>query len=155
MAAPTLIEQVRLNVGDYSTEFQILPDDVYQFLLDKYNNNVNRSSIDAARYILFELPKIPTRERTGQIEVWNEWANAYRRALEMFLKDPNLSLSNFMPYAGGISKMDMYLNDVDNDNVRPALYKGFAHGIRAYNQENKTRDDSLPFYYEVEDECKD
>lgn len=145
MAAPTLIEQVRLNVGDNNPEFQILPDDVYEWLLTKYNSNVNRSSLDAARYILFELPKIPTRERTGQIEVWNEWANAYRRALELFIKDPNLSLSTFMPYAGGISKEDMYLNDIDNDNVRPELHKGFSHGTRAYNVNNSTCDETNYF----------
>lgn len=143
MAAPTLIEQVRLNVGDNNTEFQILPDDVYQWLLDKYSNNVNRSSLDAARFILFELPKIPTRERTGQIEVWNEWANAYRRALEMFIKDPNLSLSTFVPYAGGISKEDMYQNDINNDNVRPLIHKGFSQGTRAYNVRNQTNDESI------------
>ena len=136
MAAPTLIEQVRLNVGDNSTDFQILPDDTYQFLLDKYRGNVNRSSLDAARYIIFELTKFPTRERTGQIEVWNEWANAYRKALELFIKDPNLTLSVAVPYAGGISKQDMFDNDANNDNVRPTIYKGFASGTRPYNTDN-------------------
>lgn len=136
MAALPLIEQVRLNVGDNSPDLQILPDDTYDFLLGKYKNNVNRSSLDAARYILFELTKFPTRERTGQIEVWNEWVNAYRKALELFIKDPNLTLSVAMPYAGGISKQDMFENDADNDNVRPAIYKGFARGTRPYNTDN-------------------
>jgi hypothetical protein len=143
MAAPTLIEQVRLNVGDNNAEFQILPDDTYQWLLDKYSNNVNRSSMDAARYILFELTKFPTRERTGQIEVWNEWVNAYRKALELFIKDPNLTVMIPVPYAGGISKDDMRQNDSDNDNVRPAIHKGFAHGVRAYNVDNSTDNESM------------
>lgn len=143
MAAPTLIEQVRLNVGDNNTEFQILPDDTYQWLLDKYNNNVNRSSLDAAKYILFELTKFPTRERTGQIEVWNEWVNAYRKALELFIKDPNLTSIIPVPYAGGISKSDMKSNDSDNDNVRPELHKGFSRGARVYNVDNSTDNESL------------
>jgi hypothetical protein len=143
MAALPLIEQVRLNVGDNSIDFQILTDDTYQFLLDKYTNNVNRSSLDAARYIMFELTKFPTRERTGQIEVWNEWVNAYRKALELFIKDPNLSLGVLMPYAGGISKEDMYQNDANNDNVRPQVYSGFARGVRVYNTDNSTTDQSL------------
>jgi hypothetical protein len=140
MAALPLIEQVRLNVGDNSPDFQILPDDTYDFLLSKYKNNVNRSSLDAARYILFELTKFPTRERTGQIEVWNEWANAYRKALELFIKDPNLTLSVAMPYAGGISKQDMFENDANNDNVRPSIYKGFSRGTRPYNTDNSVED---------------
>jgi hypothetical protein len=143
MAAPTLIEQVRLNVGDNSSDFQILPDDTYEWLLNKYNNNVNRSSLDAARYILFELTKFPTRERTGQIEVWNEWVNAYRKALELFLKDPTLQPFVLVPYASGISKQDMQENDSVDDNVRPAIHKGFAHGVRAYNVENSTDDESI------------
>ena len=143
MAAPTLIEQVRLNVGDTDAEFQILPDDTYQWLLDKYSNNVNRSSLDAAKFILFELTKFPTRERTGQIEVWNEWVNAYRKALELFIKDPNLTTMVPMPYAGGISKSDMKANDSSDDNVRPELYKGFSHGYRTYNVDNETKDESF------------
>lgn len=146
MAAPTLIEQVRLAVGDNGSDFQILPDDTYEWLLNKYNNNVNRSSLDAARYILFELTKFPTRERTGQIEVWNEWVNAYRKALELFLKDPTLQPFVLMPYAGGISKSDMYLNDSEDDNVRPVIHKGFSHGERAYNVKNSTSDESLILY---------
>lgn len=142
MAAPSIIEQVRLNVGDNSPDIQILPDDTYQFLLDKYSNNVNRSSLDAAKYILFELTKFPTRERTGQIEIWNEWANAYRKALELFIKDPNLGLSVILPYAGGISKQDMFDNDMDNDNVRPSIHQGISRGKRVYNTDNCVMDDS-------------
>lgn len=129
----TPIQEVRLNVGDSSTDYQVLPDDTYQFLLDKYGGNVNRASLDAARYILFELTKAPTRERAGQIEVWNEWVNAYRKALEMFIKDPNLSLITAQPYAGGISKEDMQANDANTDNVRPAFYQGYARGKHVYD----------------------
>jgi len=143
MPAPTLIEQVRLNVGDTDPEFPLLPDDTYQWLLDKYEDNVNRSALDAARFLLFELSRYPTRERSGQIEVWNEWANTYRKALELFLKDPNLNTIVAVPYAGGISKSDMKSNDTNNDNVRPAFYSHFGSGRRVYNHNNDTCDERV------------
>lgn len=142
----TPVQEVRLLVGDLSNDFQILPDESYDYFLEKRNGNVNRAAIDAARCILFELTKIPTRERTGQIEVWNEWANAYRRALELFIKNPDLSLSTIVPYAGGISKSDMKSNDMDNDNVRPGVYKGISTGEHVYNKDTDSDDDTGIFY---------
>lgn len=132
----TPIQEVRLYVGDSNIDMLILPDETYQYFLDKYSGNVNRAALDAAKCILFELTKAPTRERAGQVEVWNEWANAYRKALQLFLKDPNLSLSTFQPYAGGISKADMQANDANEDNVRPAFYQGFssADGTPVYDR---------------------
>lgn len=142
--ALTLIEQVRLTVGDYSEDMQILPDETYQWFLDKNENNVNRSALEAARCILMELTKIPTRERTGNIEVWNEWANAYRKALLEMIRNPALFLSVPVPYAGGISKSDMRTNDANNDNVRPVIYRGIQDGIRPWNQHNKIHNDTIP-----------
>jgi len=45
-------------------------------------------------------------------------ANAYRLALEMYLKDPNLNpvLNNCGAYAGGISISDMAANVANTDN---------------------------------------
>lgn len=138
--ALTPIEATRLNVGDFGDP-QILTDEDYQYLLDKYDGSVRRASIDAANAILFYLAKWPTRERTGNLEVWSDWANAYRKALETFLKDPNFNVPNALAYAGGISKSDMLANDANNDNVRPQVYQGMSDGIRVYNSDNCTDDD--------------
>lgn len=110
------IDRVRLNVGDIWPDMEILHDEDYQYFLDKNNGNENRASIDAARAILFALTRM-MRERTGDIEVYgSDWFNNYRKALEMLIKDPNLSLSIAMPYAGGISRSDMCANDSNPDN---------------------------------------
>ncbi len=132
--AITLIEELRYNVGDISEDFQILPDSTYEWLLTKYSNNISACIKDAARFCLFGLANFPTRERTGQIEVWNDWANTYRKALEYLLKDTTLSLGGVLvPYAGGISKEDMANNDAVIDNLRPRLYAGFGVGKNVYN----------------------
>lgn len=136
----SLIDQTRLNVGDIDPNFEVLNDQAYEWYLDKNSNNVRLASLDAARAILFSLSRF-TRERTGDIEVYGaEWASNYRRALELFLKDPNFNVAIAMPYAGGISKQDMYDNDANTDNVRPKLYVGIADGETSYNT---TNDDNL------------
>ena len=142
--ALTPIEEVRLLTGDFGDP-QILTDEDYQYFLDKYDGNARRASLDAARAILFYLARWPTRERTGDIEVWNDWANAYRKALEAFIKDPNFNVPNAIAYAGGTSKADMRSNDANNDNVRQQIYQGFSDGVRVYNTDNSVEDDARYF----------
>lgn len=143
--ALTLIEQVRLMVGDVG-DTPILTDEDYQFLLDKYDDSVRRAALDAAQAILFQLASYPTRERTGDIEVWNEWANAYRKALELFITNPAYSIPSAIAYAGGISKSDMKANDLDNDNVQKKIYQGISDGERVYNHDNSVDDDARYYY---------
>lgn len=117
------IDRVRLNVGDIWPDMEMLHDEDYQYFLDKNNGNENRASIDAARAILFALTRM-TRERTGDIEVYGaDWFNNYRKALEMIIKDPNLSLSLAMPYAGGISLSDMAQNNANPDNNQVVKFR--------------------------------
>ena len=139
--ALTPTQECRLNVGDFGDP-QILTDTDYQHFLSKYDGNTRRASLDAAKAIMFYLARWPTRERCSDIEVWNEWANAYRKALETFIKDPNFSVPNAIAYAGGISKSDMLTNDSNNDNVRQQIYQGFSDGVRVYNTDNSTDNDA-------------
>lgn len=131
------IMQVRLAVGDTSQEFEILGDDEYAFFLDKYNGNVNRATTDAARAILFNLTRF-VRERIDDVgEVYtNDWFKNYREALVEMLRNPNLSMSIPMPYAGGISKSDMEVNDANSDNAVRDIYIGFTEGKKLYYQDN-------------------
>ena len=145
--ALTLIQEVRLMVGDFADDYQVLTDEDYQYFLDKYDGSVRRASLDAARAIMFFIARWPTRERTGDIEVWNEWANAYRNALLSFINDPNFNIPNALAYAGGISKSDMKANDANNDNVRPDIYQGIHKGERVYNHDNCTDDDARYYGY--------
>ena len=143
----TPVESVRLMVGDFDTEFQVLADSDYEHLLDKYDGSERRAALDAARAIMFYLARWPTRERTGSIEVWNEWANAYKRALESFINNPEFNVPSALAYAGGISKSDMKANDANNDNVQAPIYKGIGSGTRPYNQDNSTADDASYYGY--------
>lgn len=112
------IDRIRLNVGDIWDDFEMLADSDYQYFLDAANGNENRATMDAARAILFKLTRL-TRERTGDIEVYgSEWFKNYMAALQLILKDPNISISIAVPYAGGISRQDMLDNRLNPDTVR-------------------------------------
>lgn len=134
---------LRLNLGDHAQEFEILKDGDYQYFLDKYNGNERRATIDAARAILFALSS-KTRERIDVLEIHgDQWARQYREALIEMLRNPELTLSVAMPYAGGISKQDMYENDNNSDATTRSTYIGFAEGKRLYEQDNSSSGDNV------------
>lgn len=136
--ANSAIDRVRLLVGDIWSDMEMLSDADYQYFLDKYAGNENRAGLDAARAILFKLARL-TRERTGDIEVYgSEWFKDYKAALELLLKNPDLSISIAMPYAGGISKSDMRDNDSNTDNVVRDVYIGSTQNRKLYDQLNPT-----------------
>ena len=112
------VDRIRLNVGDIWEDIEYLTDADYQYFLDAADGNERRATMDAVRAILFKLTRM-TRERTGDIEVYGgDWFNNYMKALLLILKDPNISVSLAVPYAGGISRSDMQANRCDPDNFR-------------------------------------
>lgn len=135
----SLADQVRLLVGDTDPQFPFLSDESYEYVLQKNNNNVNRSAIDAAQMILFSIARF-TRERTAEIEVYgSDFFKAYRDALLIFLNNPNASsvINSAMPYAGGISNSDSAANNANPDNrVVPIVNRQLPSGID-YRQEEE------------------
>ncbi len=114
------IDRIRLAVGDTWEDMEMLSDADYQYFLDSAGSE-RRAMLDAVRAILFKLTRF-TRERTGDIDVYGgEWFTHYRDALNLILKDPNISISVAMPYAGGIDMEDMLNNRCDLRNVRLGL----------------------------------
>ena len=127
------IDRVRLAVGDIWDDMEMLTDADYQYFLDRNDGNENRATLDAARAILFRLTRM-TRERTGDIEVYGgDWFKNYKDALLLILKDPNAAISLAVPYAGGISKSDMFANDANCDNVVREINIGYSQSRRLYD----------------------
>lgn len=127
------IDRIRLAVGDIWDDIEMLKDADYQYFLDRNDGNENRATMDAIKAILFKLARM-TRERTGDIEVYGgEWFDHYYKMLLLLLKDPNASISLAVPYAGGISKTDMYLNDANCDNVVREINIGYSQSRRLYD----------------------
>lgn len=122
--ALTLEQQVRLLYGDTTTSpfYPLLSSDEVLWFLEQNNNNVYNAARQAAVSASFQLAGWSTRERTGQIEVWNNLANSYLKALDNFINQKVTTLpSGLMPYAAGISWASVNENNANPDNVRPAL----------------------------------
>jgi len=113
------IQQVRWEVQDVDAGLPILPDETYVYLIEKNNGSIRRSSLDAARMILFKL-SIDSSDQTVDIFSikGSKAAQQYMQALKLFLKDSNLNPALTMAegYAGGVSKEDMISNLANPDN---------------------------------------
>jgi hypothetical protein len=146
--ALTDVQKVRIIVGDVEGNplFEILDDETYEYLLETTNGDVWQAAIKAAIIISLRIASYPTRERAGNYEVWNSYSTAYLAALQNIIKTPAALLtSRIIPYAGGISKQDMFCNDSNQDNNIQPIYQGFDKGEKPYNHGNSTRDASAFF----------
>ncbi len=133
--ALTPIESVRLLIGDIpgSPFYPLYTDEQIQEFLDLTNQNIQQAARLAAISASFILAGWSTRERTGDIEVWNSLSTQYLKALENVINNPILELPNgMMPYAGGISWVDVCANNRNPDNVRSPLTQ-----IRTCDCDNK------------------
>jgi hypothetical protein len=124
--ALTEVEKVRLTVGDTETSFfyPILSDEEYEYFLEISNDDVMSAAIKAAHAIMFQLSTIPSREKTGEIEVWNDNVKNYLANLKLFLSNPaiyNVLAKGITPYAAGISKIDWEDSLADTDVIRDKL----------------------------------
>jgi hypothetical protein len=114
----TNIEIVRIEVQDIDPSLPLLPDTTYEYLLEKNENNIARTSIDAARIILMQL----SQRGDETVDIFSikgsRVADTYRQALELYLRNPTLNplMQGVSGYFGGVSKSDMIANDANLDN---------------------------------------
>lgn len=119
------IALVRLLVGDVEASifYPILTDEDIAKLLKLEGWNVLKAARRAAITIAFSLSSFPYRERTGNIEVWNNASIEYKKVLDMFIDESgavNLPAS-LIPYAAGISKEDVARANCNPDRNRSPL----------------------------------
>lgn len=116
--AYTNIQKVRIEVADLEPGFPLLSDDEYEYLLEKNNNAIVRTSVDAARIILLKLSQ-QTDETVSIFSIrGSKVAESYRLSLELYIKNPQLNplYNNLQGYFGGVSKSDMQANNDNCDN---------------------------------------
>ena len=116
--AYTDIQKVRIEVADLDPGLPLLADDEYAYLLEKNNNSIVRTSVDAARIILLKLSQ-QTDETVSIFSIrGSKAAEQYRLALELYIKNPQLNplYNNLQGYFGGVSISDMEANVANPDN---------------------------------------
>lgn len=123
--ALTDVDKVRLliGIGPNSPFNSFMTDEEIQWFLDYNGGNVIYAARMAAVSLSMQLSGVPSRERVGEIDVWNNISTAYLKALDNFIKDASANTlpNGLMPYASGISWVDMKANDNNPDNVRSRL----------------------------------
>lgn len=91
------IGKIRLRVADYS-DLPIFPDSVYQSVLDENTNNLTKSAMVMAQYILGVLSQ-KTHRKLNQIEIWGaESFKNYKDFLILTVKDPAFMSYSPIPY---------------------------------------------------------
>lgn len=119
-------EKVRLLIQDNQPEFYLISDAELDYLLEKNNNNITNTALEASKIILLSL----AMRGDDQVDIFSikgsRSAEQYRLALETFLKNPDLNpaLQLSEGYAGGVSKADMLLNNSNSDNITAPRFKG-------------------------------
>lgn len=108
------IQAVRLFIADTSEPFTFSDEEV-QYFLDMSGGSVRQASIYALYAIIADLAKNKSvyREMTGDIEVWSNAIDWYKLLLNGITSNPTLGLGTLMPYAAGIDREDVLLNQMD------------------------------------------
>jgi len=119
------INITRILIGDStgSIFYPILTDEEYFAILELEHWDVKRAARRAGLSISMQLTMLPYRERTGDIEVWNNASLAYYKALQDFLDDssPYTLPPDLIPYAAGISRADVEASNCNPDKNRSPL----------------------------------
>ena len=121
--ASTNLGRVRLKIGDTS-DLPFLPDSVIIQTLTDNNENVNRTVVTCAQYILAML-SYKTHQRLQMIEVWGqEAAKAYKDFILQVILNPNLNQSSPIPYTGASStttknSLIAFTENWENSYVKP------------------------------------
>ena len=119
--ALTPIQQVNLLIGNVPANplYPIYTDEEIQEFLDLNNQDVYKAARMAAISAAFIISSYNTREITGDIQVYNEYASRYLDALKYFIENPDTIIpSGLFPWSANTSPcnklMDIEVCDGDN-----------------------------------------
>lgn len=117
------IYQVRLLIADSPSSpfYPLFDDDEIASFLKMNGWNVRRASRQAAIAASMNFSQMVYRERTGDIEVWNNVSIQYLKALENVIKGNVEDFGALRPYFGGVDACTVTANENDPRNVRSPL----------------------------------
>ena len=117
------IKLVRLNIGDSagSPFHPLFEDDEIASILEYNKWNVRKATRQMAIAASMNFSQMVYRERTGDIEVWNNVSIQYQKALENIINGSIDDYGTLRPYFGGIDWCTVNTNNLNPANVRSPL----------------------------------
>ncbi len=113
-------DRVRLAVAD-TQDIPIFPDDVYEYLLTKHDNNETAATKEAAYLILGQL-SYNTHERLDRLEFFgNQSFEQYRLFIQDVIRNPSGALALAGIYVAGLDLAEAIANDEDTTIVHHFL----------------------------------
>lgn len=115
---------IRLLIGDVPTSpfYPLFSDVELERFLELVGGNVKEAARYAAISGAMQLSGWSTRERTGNIEVWNDLSKNYLRALELLLQNQDKEIpSGLMPWLAGQSRAELCAIKSNSDYLTPKL----------------------------------
>lgn len=121
----TKILQVRLMVGDSPSSpfYPLFQDEEIAQFLDMNGWRVRPSIRMAAIAASMQFAQFTYRERSGDIEVWNNISIQYQKALENIIAESSTAAlpDGLKPYFGGIDWQVVSAYNTDTNNIRSPL----------------------------------
>lgn len=119
------INLTRLFCGDTvsSPFYPIFTDEEIGSILEYYNWDLKKGVRATAISASMQFAQMTYRERTGDIEVWNNVSLQYQKALQDLINDKSITTLDIglMPYFGGISWCKVGEINNNPDQVRSSL----------------------------------
>lgn len=107
------IALIRILIGDVETSpfYPLFTNQELQKLLSLNNGDLYKTARMAAISASMQLSGWSTKERTADIEVWNSVSTSYLKALDYFIKNPDISIpGGLFPWFGSKDSCSKLLN---------------------------------------------
>ena len=129
----TVLEQVRLKIGDTDSNKALLQDEEIQLFLDANGNDVTSTSVDAVKCILAQLARQTDRQAGNLSGTRSQKTQHYRELLRDLEAEVSYDLN---PSIGGLSLAARNLVEADSD------FKPTEFSVGMHDNESQFRDES-------------
>lgn len=121
------LDAVRFLIRDTDEATAQLSDEEIQWMLVESGHSIYRAAVGAVDFIVTNFATQARTRTVGALSIsYEARADEYRK-LALALHKRWLAFTNFIPYAGGISRSDKQANQSDTDWDKPAFVRNL-HG---------------------------
>lgn len=122
------LQYVRFRIGDKEADWAIYSDEELNYFINQLGetfteHDLNKLALRLLKQQLQELLRLPSRERSGQIEVYKATSESLKLAIQQLEYDIRAA-SVVKPYFGGVKKQDVRRNREDKSILQGKFYDG-------------------------------